>query len=82
MVLVNELREILGTSFPRFFVDVGPRTALLKGPIVPKHVIAIYEGDWKQNLLMPFLIHLYIIGVDNCHVTLLSIFVITFSHYM
>ena len=28
------------------------------------------------NLLMLFLIHLYIIGVDNFHVTLLSIFVL------
>ena len=56
MVLVNERREILGTPFVCFFMDVGPRTVLLKGPIVPKHVIAIFEGDWKHFLNVPIMI--------------------------
>ena len=52
MVLVSEQRETLDTPFLRFFMDVGPRAVLLKGPIVPEHVIAIFEGDWKHFLLM------------------------------
>ena len=31
-------------------MDVGLRTVLVKGPIVPKHVIAIFESDWKHLL--------------------------------
>ena len=50
MVLVNERREILGTPFLCFFMDVGLRTVLLKGPIIPKYVIAIFEDDWKHLL--------------------------------
>ena len=50
MVLVNERREILGTAFLPFFVDVRPRSVLPKGSIVPKHIIAIFEADWKHLL--------------------------------
>ena len=50
MVLVNKRREIFGIAFLWFFMDVGLRAVLLKGPIVSKHVIGIYEGDWKHLL--------------------------------
>lgn len=56
MLLVNERGKVVGTPLVRFCIDLWLYTISLKSPMVPKHVIAKLESDWKHLSNVPIMI--------------------------